>query len=134
MVNLDLQAVFRSTKWEEAPFAEVEGLAKLTRTSCAQVYTGDIEGESVLEYLMAHRADGGAAFVGIERVVGKVAGKAGSFVLRHEGVFEGGVAKITLTVVEGAGTGELEQFRGTASFESAHAPEYAITMRGSLGS
>ena len=46
--------------------------------------TGDIEGESSTEYLMMYRSDGSAAFVGLERVIGRVAGKAGSFVLKYE--------------------------------------------------
>lgn len=124
----DVHTVFRVSNWEEVPFSQAEGLAKLTRVSCKQTYTGDIEGESVLEYLMAYRADGNATFVGIERVVGSVASKRGSFVLRHEGVFENGVVRTSLTVVEGAGTSDLEQLRGAGQFESAHAAEYSVTL------
>lgn len=127
-MKADVHAVFRVNKWEEIPFSQADGLAKLTRATCEQSYTGDIEGESVLEYLMAYQADGDVTFVGIEQVVGSVAGKKGSFVFRHEGVFENGVVRMALTVVEGAGTGDLEQFRGAGQFESAHAPEYTIML------
>jgi hypothetical protein len=33
-------------------------------------FSGDIEGEGTLEYLMAYREDGSASFVGLERVEG----------------------------------------------------------------
>ncbi len=36
-------------------------------------FSGDIEGDGVVEFLQAGRTDGSASFVGIERVTGKVA-------------------------------------------------------------
>lgn len=57
----------------------------MTRT-----FTGDIAGEGRVEYLMMYRSTGSATFVGLERVIGQVAGKAGSFVLQRTGVFEDG--------------------------------------------
>lgn len=128
-MKTDVHAIFRITNWEESPLHQAQGLAKLTRVSCNQTYTGDIEGESVLEYLLAYQADGGATFVGIERVVGSVKGRSGSFVFRHEGVFENGIARMALSVVAGAGGGELENFKGAGQFESAHASEYPITLQ-----
>ncbi|MGH7451983.1 MAG: DUF3224 domain-containing protein [bacterium] len=74
---------------------EIEGLPKLTRASVTKSFKGDIEGEGTLEYLMMYRADGSASFVGLERIVGRLSGRSGSFVFQHSGVFEGGVAKAT---------------------------------------
>lgn len=45
---------------------------------------------------MVYREDGSASFVGLKRVVGRVGGRSGSFVLQHSGTFEGGIAKATL--------------------------------------
>ena len=53
-----------------------------------------------------------ATFVGLERVVGQLAGKTGSFVLQRTGVFEGGQAKESYSVVAGSATGELSGLRG----------------------
>lgn len=39
---------------------------------------------------MMHRGDGSATFVGLERVVGRVGGKAGAFVLQRTGVSKAG--------------------------------------------
>ena len=128
-----IQATFKATRWDETPIADEDGLPKLTRASCEQTFSGDIDGTSTLEYLMAYHLDGPATFVGIERVVGTVSGKSGSFVLRHEGEFRDGVAKMTLTVVAGAGTGELAALSGGGRFESAHAPEYSVTLEIDFG-
>ncbi len=58
-----------------------------------KTYTGDIEGEGQVEYLMMYRSDGSATFVGLERVVGRIGGKTGTFVLQRTGIFESGQAK-----------------------------------------
>ena len=42
---------------------------------------------------MMYRSDGSATFIGFERIVGSLAGRAGSFVLQRTGVFENGMAK-----------------------------------------
>ena len=124
---------FQVKEWDEKPIEEVEGPPKLTRVSVSKVYRGDIEGEGSLEYLMVYREDGSANFVGLERVVGRVGGRAGSFVFQHTGSFAGGTAKATWFVVPGSGTGELRGLRGEGGFESAHAEHYPITFDYELG-
>jgi uncharacterized protein DUF3224 len=65
-------ARFAIKSWDEKPYGEREDLPKLTRASVAKTYTGDIEGEAQVEYVMMYRKDGSATFVGIERVIGRV--------------------------------------------------------------
>ena len=84
---------FTIKSWDEKPYSEGQDLPKLTRAAVTKTFTGDIAGEGHVEYLMMYRSDGSATFVGLERVVGHVAGKAGSFVLQRTGVFESGAAK-----------------------------------------
>ena len=87
---------FAIKNWDENPYSEGQGLPKMTRAAVTKTFTGDIEGEGHVEYLMMYGSDGSATFVGLERVVGQLAGKAGSFVLQRTGVFENGVAKEVL--------------------------------------
>lgn len=126
------KATFVAKSWQETPYAEREGLPKLSKTSCEQVYRGDLSGESTLAYLMVYDAHGNASFVGLERIVGSIKAKHGSFVLRHWGVFENGVARIELSIVAGTGTGELVGIEGGCTFESPHADEYEIALEYSL--
>jgi hypothetical protein len=110
--------------WEGQPAHGVSG-AKLTRASVTNAFHGDVEGQSTLEYLMAYADDGSASFVGLERVVGKVGGRSGSFVLQHTGTFTGGTVKGSYSVVPGSGTGELRGLRGQGSTTlPGEAPEY----------
>src|SRR5438034_5956913 len=68
---------FAIKSWDEKPYSEGKDLPKLTRASVTKTFTGDIEGEGQVEYLMMYRSDGSATFVGLERVVGLLAAKAG---------------------------------------------------------
>ena len=107
---------FEVKKWDEKPYSEVEAGPKLTRASVLKTLSGDVEGEATLEYLMVYHADGSATVYGLERVVGKLAGRSGSFVLEHRGNDDGQKATIGWTVVPGSGTGELCGLRGEGGF------------------
>jgi hypothetical protein len=108
-----MQATFEIRSWDEHPVREWDG-GKLTHAAITKTYTGDIEGDAVLEYLLAYRADGTAGFVGIERITGRAGDRQGGLVVRQVGEFADGAAKATLTVVDGTdafagatGAGEL---------------------------
>jgi len=121
-------ARFTIKTWDEKPYSEGPGLPKLTRASVAKSFTGDIEGEGQVEYLMMYRSDGSATFVGLERVVGRIGGRTGSFVLQRTGAFEAGQAKESYSVVPGSATGELAGLRGDGSTALGHGTEYPFTL------
>jgi hypothetical protein len=122
------KATFGIISWDEKPYSEKEGSPKLTRASVTKSYQGDIEGEGKVEYLMMYRSAGSASFMGLERVIGSIGGRSGSFVLQHTGTFEDGVAKVTLSVVSGSGTGDLRGMKGEGGFSVGHQPPYAMTL------
>jgi len=128
-----VQARFAIKSWDEKPYSEGEGLPRLTRASVVKTYTGEIDGESHVEYLMMYRSDGSASFVGLERVVGRLDSKAGSFVLQRTGVFESGEAKESYLVIPGSGTGALEGLRGNGSSAVGHGMEHPFTLSYALG-
>ncbi|HEY0590704.1 MAG TPA: DUF3224 domain-containing protein [Thermoanaerobaculia bacterium] len=119
---------FTIKSWDETPIGEVQDLPKLTRAAVAKTFTGEIAGEGNVEYLMMYRSDGSATFVGLERVVGQVGGKKGSFVLQRVGVFEDGVAKESYSVVPGSGTGELRGLRGEGTSAVGHGAEHPLAL------
>ena len=121
-------ARFAIKSWDEKPYSDGDGLPRLTRASVTKTFTGDIEGEGQVEYLMMYRSDGSATFVGHERVVGRVGGKAGTFVLQRIGVFENGQAKESYSVVPNSGTGELRGLRGDGSSDVGHGSEHPFTL------
>lgn len=119
-----LAAQFEIGSWDEQPFDEGDGLAKLTHAVVEKTYSGDLEATSVTQWLMAYQPDETAAFVGIERIRGTFGGKSGSLVLRHVGRFADGAATAELTVL--SGTGDLIDAAGTGDFRAD--PAGSITL------
>jgi len=121
-------ARFAIKSWDEKPYSEGDGLPKLTRAAVTRTFSGDIAGEAQVDYLMMYRSDGSATFIGLERIVGQVAGKAGSFVLQHTGTFENGVAKGSYFVIPGSGTGDLQSLRGEGTSAVGHGLEHPLSL------
>jgi uncharacterized protein DUF3224 len=116
VMSTHAQAKFEVQSWDENPYVELEGDAKLTRASVGQAFTGDLEGEGSVEWLMCYREDKTADFVGLQRFVGSLGSRSGSFVMTTQGSFDGTEAKGSLTVVARSGTEELSGITGTGGF------------------
>ena len=110
---------FEVTSMNEDVYQALEGDAKLTRANGTQRFTGDIEGEGSVEWLMCYLADGTARFVGMQRIVGSIGERSGSFVLDASGEHDGTQSKGTWKIIAGSGTEGLSGIRGEGSF---HAP------------
>ena len=121
-------ARFAIKSWDEKPYSEGKDLPKLTRASVSKTYSGDITGDGQVEYTMMYRSDGSATFVGLERVTGRIAGKSGSFVLQRIGVFEGGQAKESYSVISGSGSGELRGLSGEGRSAVGHGMEHPFAL------
>jgi hypothetical protein len=126
-------ARFAVKSWDEKAYDEGQDRPRLTRASVTKTYTGDIEGEGQVEYLMMYRGDGSATFVGLERVVGRIGGKTGSLVLLRTGIFESGQAKESYSVIPGSATGELHGLLGEGNSAVGHGMEHPFTLTYELG-
>jgi hypothetical protein len=121
-------ARFAIKSWDEKPYIEGQDQPKLTRASVVKTYTGDIEGEGHVEYLMMYRSDGSATFVGLEQIVGRIGDKTGSFVLQRTGVFEGGQAKESYSVIPGSATRDLQGLLADGKSAIGHGMEHPFTL------
>ena len=128
IMKLRASARFAIKSWDEKPYGEAPNLPKLTRASVMKTYNGEIVGEGHVEYLMMYRSDGSASFVGLERVVGRVADRTGSFVLQRTGVFEDGQAKESYSIIPGSATGELHGLIGDGTSSVGHGMEHPFTL------
>jgi hypothetical protein len=96
--------------------SEFEKKAELGRYTVDKVWHGDFEGTSVGEMVSAGEASTGAmAYVAIEKMSGKLAGKSGTFLFTHAATMmksdpKSGVMRIE--IVPGSGTGELKGITG----------------------
>lgn len=113
------QAKFEMPSWDEKPIVEYEAGRKLTHARVTKKFTGDLVGESVLEYLMVYPPEPPVPYVGVERFEGSFLGKKGSFALTITGMYDGR-AHEKATIIAGSGTGELAALRGSWSFGAGH--------------
>ena len=111
-------AVITVHKYEPAAYEEPAEGPVLTRIHVEESFSGDISGTGVVEFLQAARADGSASFVGIERVTGTVAGRAGTFLLQDAGTVRDNIVSGDWFVIPGSGTGELAALRGEGGFRA----------------
>ena len=102
------------------------------RMSINKQFHGDLEATSVGEMLTATTATRGSmAYAAIERVDGRLHGRAGSFVLQHTGIMNRGAPTLVVTVVPDSGTGELLGLSGTLTITIAdgkHAYDLAYSL------
>jgi hypothetical protein len=121
-------AMFENRAWDEEPYDTFDGGLRLSRARVRKSFRGDLRGESTVEYLMAYAQDGSASFVGLERFVGWLGNRSGSFVLQHYGSLVGDISKVYWLVVAGSGTGEPRGLRGVGSLDAGNEKPYAITL------
>ena len=119
---------FKIVSWDESPFDERDDGPKLSQAHIQRSFDGDLIGTGNLMYLMTHLERGNASFLGYEKVVGSLAGRSGSFVLRHTRSYDGGMAMSELQVVAVSGTGELVGLSGTGHFSAGHAEEHEMPL------
>jgi hypothetical protein len=105
-------------KYEPAAYDEPDAGPALSKIHVEERFSGEITGDGVVEFLQAGLPDGTASFVGIERVTGKIAGRAGTFLLQDQGTVNGGIVAGEWFVVPGSGTGELKGLRGNGGFRA----------------
>jgi hypothetical protein len=91
---------------------------KLNEVQLTETFVGDVEGEGKARVLQAQWADGSLEYCTIERVVGALAGRRGSFLLQVEGTVQGKHNEGAWSVIAGSGTGDLRGLRGDGGFDA----------------
>jgi hypothetical protein len=101
-------------KLNPLPTSDTTEGSPLVRMSIDKQFQGDLAAVSKGEMLAAGTAvKTSAGYVAIERVIGTLHGRNGSFVLQHSSTMTRGVPHQSIMVVPDSGTGELEGLAGT---------------------
>ena len=106
------------TSYDPRPYDETEGVT-LSDVRLTQEFTGDLIGTGNARFLIVQLSDGGAHFTGIERFIGTLAGRSGSFLLRNMGVLKDGSVTSEWQILPGSATGELAGLNGTGGVNSS---------------
>ncbi len=84
-------------------------------------FKGDLEAISKGQMLTAGtEVKESAGYVAIEKVLGRLGGNKGTFVLQHNGTMTRGVAELSVTVVPDSGTEQLKGITGQMSIDVAN--------------
>ena len=97
------------------PIDTHDAAASLGRLAINKQYLGDLEATSKGEMIAVREPNGSGAYVALERVIGKLQGRSGSFVLLHSGMMTPASQQLSVTVVPGSGTEELDELHGKMS-------------------
>jgi hypothetical protein len=104
----------------------------IARMTIDKVFKGDLQATSIGQMLSAStEVQGSAAYVAMERVVGTLHNKHGSFVLQHRGTMNRGSSELSIKVVPDSATGELVGLSGQMKIiisDSHHSYEFEYEM------
>jgi hypothetical protein len=123
-------APFTNDRYDEEPYGEED--AGVSRVHISRTFTGDLEGESTAELLIA-TSEGGGGYVGHDRSIGTLEGKSGSFVFQHTGLMGPEGVTSTGVVVPGTGSGELDGITGEGTMLADDDGNHTLTLEYELG-
>lgn len=126
-MSTQITARFSFDSWDEQEVLDVEG-ARIVRTTFVKTFAGDLVGTSRGEMVMAHALRGSAAYTGYERVEGTLAGRSGSFLLRHNAFMAEGAGSSEVVVMAVSGTGDLTGLSGTANIDRHDDGSHTFTL------
>lgn len=124
---------FQITSFNEDTYEDRGEGAKLTHASGDQAFSGDIEGEGQVHWLMSYRPDKTATYVGLQRIRGSIGGRNGSFIIEATGDFDGAASRGDWSVIPSSGTDDLKGITGTGTFEAPGGPKATYALNYELG-
>ena len=123
---MNASAPFTNDRYDEEPYGEADG-AELSRVHISRTFTGDLDGSSAAELMIA-KSEGGGGYVGHDRITGSLGGRSGTFVFQHTGLMGPAGVTNTGTIVPGTGTGELEGITGDGAMLADDEGNHTLTL------
>ena len=103
----------------DPPFSTEDGVL-LGRMEFDKAFQGALEATSVVYMTYARTpVDTSAGYVAVERIVGSLDGRSGSFVMLHTGLMDQGELSLEVPIVPNSGTGELVGITGAMIIEES---------------
>lgn len=121
-IRRHVTGTFKIASWDEKTTRDLGGGAKLTEARVTQKFTGDLDGDGSVIWLMCYVSEKSARFVGMQHVSGKLGDRTGGFVMETVGAFDGTLAKGRWSIVPWSGSGALSGITGEGTFEAPHGP------------
>src|SRR4051794_27798172 len=119
---------FRILTWDENPYDPVADAVRLTQAAISQSLHGDIEGTGTAQLLIVWRSAGQATFMGLQRIVGRLGNRSGSFVLQMNGLLDRQNGRGVWSVVPDSASGDLRGLSGEGAFELGRGQHASYTL------
>lgn len=105
-------------KREMQPMVDMGDDAQAAHMRFDKVFHGPLDATGVVHMLAVGTAvEGSAAYVAVERIVGRLDGHAGTFYMQHSGTMDRGTPSLAVRVVPDSGTDGLIGLRGTLAID-----------------
>ena len=92
--------------------------APVARMLLYKEFHGALEAVAHGEMMAAHEPlTGAGVYVAIDRVIGTLDGRSGSFLMAHRGIRNADGQELSIVIVAGSGTGQLAGLTGTVGIE-----------------
>jgi Protein of unknown function (DUF3224) len=114
-----------SFDWEP-PYRD-EGGVQHARAHVNKTFRGDIEGRGSVEMLAA-QSQGGAGYVALEHITGRLNGWSGGFSLLHVATRDADGQWARWPIVPGSGTGDLTSIRGEGRIDIDAEGKHTFTL------
>jgi hypothetical protein len=137
-VTTTVEAKLRIDSWDEKPYRELDDGSKFTHAEVSLTADGPPPDDGItkatFEGLMFYRPDGTSHYVVVMQTTATLAGRSGTFVLSGEGTYDGQEARMSVTVIEGSATGDLNGLTGSLESSSTHAdyPDMPLSLHYNL--
>ncbi|MER7505256.1 DUF3224 domain-containing protein [Nonomuraea pusilla] len=120
---------FDTAGWDpKPPFDERDGVS-LGLVTMTKTFHGDLEATSVVTLMVAATpVEDSRSYVAMERIEGRLHGRAGSFVVQHDAVSDRGEQSLRIAVVPDSATGELRGLRGAMDIAIAPDGSHSYTF------
>lgn len=126
-MSRQIKIPFQVTGWDAAAYDELPDAPTLSRVAVKKTFGGDLKGKSEAQLLMCAAADGSAGYTVMERVVGELCGRSGSFVMIHGATHTPAETSRALGfIMPNSGAGELTGITGTVEFKSSENAKHII--------
>jgi hypothetical protein len=127
------EGTFEILSGSERTLFETDGGVRVAHASGTQRFSGGIDGDGSIDWLMCYLPGGAARFVGLQRIDGAIGARRGSFVMEAVGAHDGTRSTATWRIIEGAGTGDLAGIRGRGVFNAPGGPTVSYRLEVEFG-
>ena len=104
------------TSFQAQPYDD-SGSFTISDVMVTEQFAGGLVGVGLVRFIMVNEPDGAAHFTGMERFLGNVGERSGSFILRNSGTEENGMLNASWRIIPGSGAEGLEGICGEGGRE-----------------